>query len=110
MKEMSRYNGRCMTDNEIDTLSQLSQIEISEAERGVLSAAIDQMLEYFALMGDFVDGEQSDATAIERAESERGWTLVVNQEAREAVGDRAHDYTAAAPEAESGFFVVPHVI
>lgn len=102
-----------MIDNEIDILSQLSQIEISEAERGALSAAIDQMLEYFALMGEFVDGEQTEShgkvTGAELQDG-AGRPLVANAKGREAVGDHTHDYTEAAPEAESGFFVVPHVI
>ena len=92
-----------MTDDEIDTLSQLCQIEITDAERKELSDSIDQMLDYFAIMSEFSDDSEPQARHRQ--------TLGAQPEPREAVDTPSgHDYTEQAPETESDFFVVPNVI
>lgn len=126
-----------MTDKEIDTLLQLSQIDMTSAERKEFSASIDQMVEYFAIMGEFTDPEEASVlragtphtgvphagtphTGVPRAGTPHtGVPLSTQPEQREPVAPwlhtsvehaPLHDYTTQAPESESGFFVVPHVI
>ena len=91
-----------MDAQEIEVISQLSNITLTDAQKQHLAHSIDEMLEYFSHMSAFTD-EDTGVSAAARALDE------VCAEARTPViSDQ--DYAECAPEEESGFFVVPHVI
>ena len=103
---VERYAISCMTDAEIDLLSQLSQIALQPKEKVVLKNAINDMLRYFATMNAFIEEDGQDRDHIGTKDLQHD---IPRQQVTIAPEMRG-SLIGQAPEHESEYIVVPNVL